>query len=218
MTSSLEGAFLERAAAAGAQPATGWLRLAECTLDSTVSGGGVADVRTRGAPATPRGAAAALRSNPPRGWSTVLTPNGRLVRRLLLEPAIWMVPERLRASLDRLVAGAADPGPNPEIEPVLRAVEAFDPAPGLEGALAAVLLFLDEAAVDGTRHLLRGASIYAVELAGPRLARRRPQTRREAAALRALAMRPDAAAFLLESLGIDRARDPSEAAGEVNHD
>ncbi|HOU92075.1 MAG TPA: hypothetical protein PLU22_13580 [Polyangiaceae bacterium] len=218
MTSSLEAAFRSRAAAACERRPQEELALAGYALDCAVSGSGLAEVRTRGARATPRDAVEALRANPARGFSIVLTPDGRLVRRLLLEPAIWMVPERLRGELDRLVAGEAEPGAAPEQEPVLRAVEAFEPAPGAEGALAAYLLLLDEGTVDGTRHRLSGPSILAVTIAGPGLARRRHRTRREAAVLRALATRPDAATFFLRSLGVDRAGDLSEPGREVNDD
>ncbi len=218
MTSSLEEAFRSRAAAACERRPQEELTLAGCALDCAISGSGLAAVRTRGGRATPHDALEALRANPARGWSTVLTPDGRLVRRLLLEPAIWMFPDRLRGALDRLAAGVAEPGPDPEQEPVLRAVEAFEPTPGTEAALAAYLLLLDEGAVDGSRHRLSDPSILAVTIAGTGLARRRHRTRGEAAVLRALAPRLDAATFFLRSLGVDRAGDLSEPGREVNDD
>jgi hypothetical protein len=201
MTPALLQTFREHAGRACERTASGELVFAGAPLDCSVAPNGVADVRTRGAAAGATELLPALRDNPLTGWSSVLTADGRLLRRWRLEPLIWIHPERLRGALQLLVAGHTAPDASAPSEPVLRVIEPFELAPGTEAALAAFLLRQDEAEASPCRHVLRGRSLLDVAIAGPGLERRRERTRREAATLRALALRPDAARALLARLG-----------------
>jgi hypothetical protein len=159
--------------------------------------------------------------NPETGWAHALTSDGRLARRLMTPPVVWVNTARLASAIDGLVQGLPEASRAPQRMPLLGVLPDIGGPDELWTAAAAAYLLRGAWDETDARHTLGGhAVLWGVQIVGSDLQGRAGRSAEETRMLWALMTHPDAAACLLETLNIrpvaaSRQKPANESLGSV---